>query len=92
MKNSQTRTADQTFYAKFWYEYSEIGWNRVTRVDATDQNLDLLGMARLFALVDSYTAGWDSKFHYNFWRPFTAIRGRKPMATLPLPPMRTGSR
>ncbi|MCK6691515.1 MAG: vanadium-dependent haloperoxidase, partial [Thermoanaerobaculia bacterium] len=35
--------------------------------------------ARLFALVnmalaDAYTAGWDSKFHYNFWRPYTAIR------------------
>ena len=26
------------------------------------------------ALADAYTAGWDSKFHYNFWRPFTAIR------------------
>jgi hypothetical protein len=26
------------------------------------------------ALADSYIAGWDSKFHYNFWRPYTAIR------------------
>ena len=35
--------------------------------------------ARLFALVDmamadAYIAGWDSKLHYNFWRPYTAIR------------------
>jgi hypothetical protein len=78
-KNSRTRTADQTAYAKFWYEYSEIGWNRVTRVAAADKKLDLLSTARLFALVnialvDSYTAGWDAKFHYNFWRPLTAIR------------------
>ncbi len=26
------------------------------------------------ALADSYIAGWDSKFHYDFWRPYTAIR------------------
>src|SRR6185436_17035312 len=39
----------------------------------------LFATARLFALLnmaltDSYTAGWDSKFYYNFWRPYTAIR------------------
>ena len=33
----------------------------------------------MFALVDmtlydSYVAGWDSKFHWDFWRPYTAIR------------------
>jgi hypothetical protein len=48
-------------------------------VAATDKKLDLISTARLFALVnmamaDSYIAGWDSKFHYNFWRPYTAIR------------------
>ena len=78
-KQSTLRTADQTAYAKFWYELSEIGWNRVGRVVAKDQNLDLFAAARLFALLnmalhDAYTAGWDSKFHYNFWRPYTAIR------------------
>ena len=26
------------------------------------------------ALADSYIAGWDSKFYYDFWRPITAIR------------------
>jgi hypothetical protein len=26
------------------------------------------------ALADAYIAGWDSKFHYNFWRPYTAVR------------------
>jgi hypothetical protein len=78
-KASTARTAEQTSYAKFWYEFSEIGWNRVARTAAAKRKLDLLGTARLFALLnmalaDSYTAGWDSKFHYNFWRPFTAIR------------------
>lgn len=78
-KENSTRTAEETAIAKFWYEFSEIGWNRVTVVAARDANLDLLTTARLFALVnmalaDSYTAGWDSKFHHNFWRPYTAIR------------------
>lgn len=78
-KDSPHRSAEQTAIAKFWYEFSEIGWNRVTRVAATDRKLGLLATARLFALVDmaladAYTAGWDSKFYYNFWRPFTAIR------------------
>jgi len=78
-KENSTRTFEETAIAKFWYEFSEIGWNRVTVVAAHDANLDLLTTARLFALVnmalaDSYTAGWDSKFHHNFWRPYTAIR------------------
>ncbi|MCF0049031.1 phosphatase PAP2 family protein [Dyadobacter sp. LJ53] len=76
---STSRSAEQTSYAKFWYEFSEIGWNRVARTAAASRKLDLIGTARLFALLnmalaDSYTAGWDSKFHYNFWRPYTAIR------------------
>jgi hypothetical protein len=78
-KENSTRTAEETFIAKFWYEFSEIGWNRVTVTAVKDVNLDLAATARLFALVniglaDSYTAGWDSKFYYNFWRPYTAIR------------------
>lgn len=77
--NSTTRTADQSAYAKWWYELSEIGWNRVARITATSHKSGLYTTARLFALInmalaDSYTAGWDSKFYYNFWRPYTAIR------------------
>lgn len=78
-KNSAKRTAEETFYAKFWYEFSEAGWNRVARTVAVTKKLDLHESARLFALVDiamadAYTAGWDSKLHYNLWRPYTAIR------------------
>ena len=73
------RTADQSHFAAFWYEFSEIGWNRVARVVARQQPMDLAERARMFALVnvalaDSYIAGWDSKMHYNAWRPVTAIR------------------
>lgn len=78
-QNSTLRSADQTAYAKFWYEFSEAGWNRVVRVVAADKKLNLLETARLFALVDiamadAYVAGWDAKLHYNLWRPYTAIR------------------
>ncbi len=77
-KNSLQRTAEQTFYARFWYEYAEIGWNRIASVAAGKEKTDLLTTARLFAmlnitLADAYTAGWDSKFYYNFWRPYTAV-------------------
>jgi hypothetical protein len=77
--NSSSRTADQSAYAKWWYELSEIGWNRIARVTATEHSQGLFATARLFALLnmamaDSYIAGWDSKFYYNLWRPYTAIR------------------
>jgi hypothetical protein len=76
--NSNLRTADQNEYTNFWYEFSETGWNRVTRIVALNKNLGLWETARLFALVnmamaDAYIAGWESKFHHNFWRPYTAI-------------------
>ena len=77
--NSTTRTTDQSNYANWWYESSEIGWARVARVTTTSEELKLWRAARMFALVhmtlyDSYVAGWDSKYHWDFWRPYTAIR------------------
>jgi hypothetical protein len=77
--NGSNRTADQTKYAKFWYENSDTGWNRITRVVTVSKGLDLYAAARVFALVnmamaDGFIAGWDSKFYYDFWRPYTAIR------------------
>jgi PAP2 superfamily len=73
------RSADETRYAKFWYENSDTGWNRIARVVTQSKGLKLYSTARLFALMnmamaDGFIAGWDSKFHYDFWRPRTAIR------------------
>ena len=34
-------------------------------------------------LMDSYLAGWDSKFHYNLWRPYTAIQVTPPVQDYP---------
>lgn len=73
------RSTEQTQYAAYWYEFSDIGWNRIARTVARRKPQDLWQRARSFALLnavmaDAYIAGWDSKLHYNFWRPVTAIR------------------
>jgi hypothetical protein len=78
-QGSRSRTPEQSAYAAYWWEFSEIGWNRIARTVAAERNLDLPATARLLALVnialsDAYVAGWDAKFHYDFWRPYTAIR------------------
>lgn len=76
--NSTTRTAEQSAYVKFWYEFSDIGWNRIARNVATGSTLGLYATARMFALLnmsitDTYTAEWDDKYRFYFWRPYTAI-------------------
>lgn len=78
-KDSPERTPDQSALASFWYEFSEIGWNQIARTAVEIRKPGLLATARLFALVniaiaDAYIAGWDTRYHYNFWRPYTAIR------------------
>jgi hypothetical protein len=77
-KSSTARTADQSEIARYWYEGSPQGWSRVARVAAAQRGLDRWESARLLALVnaviaDSYIAGADTRYLYNFWRPVTAI-------------------
>jgi hypothetical protein len=77
-KGSVLRTPDQTAYAKFWWEFADITWNRIARQVAAERHLALPDAARLFALLnvtlaDGYIAGWDAKQHHDFWRPTTAI-------------------
>jgi len=76
---SATRTAEQSEIARFWYEGSQVGWNRIGQVVATDRGLDLWEQGRLFALLnfamaDGFIAGFNAKYEYDFWRPVTAIR------------------
>jgi hypothetical protein len=73
------RSADQTSYAIYWDELADIGWNRIARVVSREHKQNLWQRARTFALLnvalaDSYIAGWDSKMHYDFWRPVSAIQ------------------
>src|SRR5712691_7660494 len=78
-KQSMVRTAAQDEIARFWYEASAPGWNRIARIIAGQRVLDRWEQARLFALLnaamaDGYIAGADTRYLYNFWRPVTAIR------------------
>lgn len=72
------RSARQTEIAKFWVESSPAGWNRIARTIAQQERLDAHETARLFALLqigqfDVYATNLESKYHYNFWRPVTAV-------------------
>ena len=72
------RSAAQTEIALFWMENSPTGWNRVARAVAEQRHLDAAETARLFALLqmgefDAYTTSLESKYHYNFWRPVSAV-------------------
>jgi hypothetical protein len=74
-----TRTDAQTDLARFWSGNPIAMWFATVRAIA-DAHLPEAGdKARLLALVafataDSQIAVYDTKYHYNFWRPITAIR------------------
>jgi len=72
------RSAKQTEIATFWVESSPAAWNRIARTIAENERLDAHETARLFALLhigefDAYATNLESKYHYKFWRPVTAI-------------------
>jgi len=73
------RTTEQTEVALFWVESSPHSWNRIARSVAVARGLDSWQSARLFgllnmALADGYIATFATKYHFNFWRPVTAIQ------------------
>lgn len=73
------RTDEQTEIALFWADTSPLMWNRITRAVSSAEGLDLWESARVFgllnlALTDGYIGTWETKYHYRFWRPVTAIR------------------
>ena len=78
-KVGSTRTDEQTQIAHFWVESSPLQWNRIARTVSAASGLDLWENARLFALLnmalaDGYIGSWETKYHYNYWRPVTAIQ------------------
>lgn len=80
-KTSAKRSAEQTEAARFWdYSLPAIYHGVVRSVAlAQPQQRDLVRNARLFAAAaqamdDALIAVFDAKYHYNFWRPTTAIR------------------
>jgi membrane-associated phospholipid phosphatase len=78
-KNSTRRTAEQTEIARFWeYSLPPI-YTGVLRSVALQPGRDAARNARLYAAAaqamdDALISVFDAKYHYNFWRPVTAIR------------------
>ena len=78
-RNSTKRTAEQTTIGRFWFFVGARTYNPIVRQAAMAKNMDVVDCARLFALTsiagnDALVAVFDAKFHYNLWRPVTAIR------------------
>jgi hypothetical protein len=78
-QNSPLRTPEQTATAFFWNANAINQGNQAFRDVANQHGLDLVDTARLLAMgelveADALIACFDSKYHYLFWRPYTAIR------------------
>jgi PAP2 superfamily len=78
-KESKQRTPEQTEIARFWDYSLPAVYHGVVRSVAQQSGRSALANARLFAAVaqgmdDALIAVFDAKYHYNFWRPGTAIR------------------
>ena len=79
-KGSRQRTAEQTQMATFWEAtLPPIYIGLVRSVADASPAREVTRNARLFAAVaqaadDALLGVFDAKYHYNFWRPVTAIR------------------
>jgi hypothetical protein len=77
--NSTTRTPGETDAAIFWQDHVFALWNRVFRTLATSRQLNIVDSARLLAAenlaaADAAIGCWNDKYHWNSWRPITAVR------------------
>jgi hypothetical protein len=76
---NSARTPEQDQLAYFYAGNNFILWNRALRdiaaahTDTIGDNARLLALGTL-AIADSFITAWDSKIHYVFWRPITAIQ------------------
>lgn len=78
-KSSTRRNAEQTEVARFWETTLAPIYHGIVRSVANQPGREVTQNARLFAAVtqavdDAVIAVFDAKYHYNFWRPVTAIR------------------
>ncbi len=78
-KDSRQRTARQTEDAHFWLMTGPVSYYPIVRQLVSAKNMDLADSARFMALAatavaDTFIAVFDAKYHYEFWRPITAIR------------------
>ena len=78
-KTSTSRSPQQTETARFWLAVGPAAYHQIPRQLIIAQKMDILDSARLMALyavalTDAYVAVFDAKYHYELWRPITAIR------------------
>jgi hypothetical protein len=78
-KSSSRRTAEQSQMATFWEATLPPIHNGIVLSVADAPGREVTQNARLLAAVaqaadDALLAVFDAKYHYNFWRPVTAIR------------------
>jgi hypothetical protein len=78
-KDSGKRTPRQSEDAQFWLITGPVSYYPIVRQLAVAKKMDVVDSARFMALVstavaDSFIAVFDAKYHYDFWRPITAIR------------------
>ena len=78
-KTSTMRSAQQTETARFWLMVGAPAYHPVPRQLVTAKQMSVIDSARFMALyavalADAYIAVFDAKYHYEFWRPITAIR------------------
>jgi hypothetical protein len=78
-KASTKRTARQTEDAQFWLITGPVSYYPIARQLVAAKAMNVLDSARFMALAsaavaDSFIAVFDAKYHYDFWRPITAIR------------------
>src|SRR5579872_1870900 len=77
--SSTTRTKDQTDLARFWASSLPDIHLGIVRSVATTQGREITRNARLYAVAtaamnEAEIAVLEAKYHYQFWRPITAIR------------------
>jgi hypothetical protein len=78
-KTGSKRSPEQTETARFWLVVGPPAYQPFARQLVIKKDMSVVDGARLMALVsvalsDALTAVFDAKYHYNFWRPVTAIR------------------
>jgi PAP2 superfamily len=78
--SSTTRTTDETVAGKFWSATPVWNtWNQVAQQLTADRHATLTQATGVFSaldlsLADTTIALYDAKYHYNIWRPVTAIQ------------------
>jgi hypothetical protein len=78
-KSSAKRSPQQTETARFWLMVGPPAYHPFVRQLVIAKQMNVGDSARFMALAavglnDALIAVFDAKYHFNFWRPITAIR------------------